>query len=110
MINWIPLNNSDQLQDILNSDQTFAIFKHSTTCGISAMAKKNFERFANLVDQSYDVFYLDLLSYRNISNEIATIWHIEHQSPQLLILKGQECLFHESHGSIDFDDLVKQLK
>ena len=52
MINWIPLNSLDQLQEILNSDQVCAIFKHSTTCGISGMAKRNLERFANLTDGS----------------------------------------------------------
>ena len=109
MINWVTLNRIEQLQEVLQSDQTIAIFKHSTTCGISGMAKKNFERFANLEAKSYNVYYLDLLAHRDISNEIATIWQVEHQSPQLLILKGKECLFHASHGDIDFDDIVKYL-
>lgn len=110
MINWIPLNSLDQLQEILNSEQVSAIFKHSTTCGISGMAKKNFERFANLTDKSYDVYYLDLLSFREISNQIASIWNVEHQSPQLLIIKGKTCIFNASHGDIDFDDVVNHIK
>ncbi|AIM35518.1 hypothetical protein KO02_01705 [Sphingobacterium sp. ML3W] len=109
-MNWVPLNNLDQLQQILDSQQVCAIFKHSTTCGISGMAKKNFERFANLSDKSYDVYYLDLLAFREISNQIASIWHIQHQSPQLLILQGDTCIFNASHGEIDFDDLVTYLK
>jgi bacillithiol system protein YtxJ len=110
MINWIPLNNLEQLQEILDSEQAVAIFKHSTTCGISGMAKKNFERFANLATKSYDVYYLDLLAFREISNQIASTWHVEHQSPQLLILTGKTCLFNASHGDIDFDDLARYLK
>lgn len=110
MINWIPLNSLDQLQEILNSDQVCAIFKHSTTCGISGMAKRNLERFANLTDKSYDVYYLDLLALREISHQIASIWHVEHQSPQLLIIKGKTCIFNASHGDIDFDDVVNHIK
>lgn len=109
MINWIPLDNLEQLQEILKSDQTYAIFKHSTTCGISAMAKRNLERMANTVTQSYSVYYLDLLANRDLSNQIAQIWGIAHQSPQLLILKGKSTLFDASHGDIDFDDIVKYL-
>ncbi|UIR55595.1 bacillithiol system redox-active protein YtxJ [Sphingobacterium sp. SRCM116780] len=110
MINWIPLTSLDQLQGLLNNQQVSAIFKHSTSCGISGMAKRNLERFANLADKPYDVYYLDLLAFREISNQIAQIWQVEHQSPQLLIVKGNSCLFDASHGEIDFDDIVNYLK
>lgn len=107
MINWIPLDSEEKLKAIFENQQTAVIFKHSTSCGISGMAKKNLERMATRNELKQDIYYLDLLAHRSISNLVASLWQVEHQSPQLLIVKGHDCLFHASHGDIDFDDISR---
>ncbi|MCS4228403.1 MULTISPECIES: bacillithiol system redox-active protein YtxJ [unclassified Sphingobacterium] len=109
MINWIELNTEEQLQELYQSDKVSAIFKHSTTCGISNMAKRSLERMSNTVDQDYSIYLLDLLRYRALSNEIAQRWNIEHQSPQILIVEGKNSLYDASHGDIQFDEIEKYL-
>ncbi|HEX8377537.1 MAG TPA: monothiol bacilliredoxin BrxC family protein, partial [Pedobacter sp.] len=42
-MNWIPLENIDQLQAIKQNPGYSILFKHSTRCSISLMAKKKFE-------------------------------------------------------------------
>ena len=101
-INWIHLTNIDQIKQIrsLSKSETVFIFKHSTRCGISKMVIKRFE---NMFDESMShvkVYYLDLLNYRDISNEIAVAFKVIHQSPQLLIIKNEVSVFNASHQDI----------
>ena len=101
-INWIRLTNIDQIKQIrsLSKSDTVFIFKHSTRCGISKMVIKRFE---NMFDESMSnvkVYYLDLLNYRDISNEIVVAFEVIHQSPQLLIIKNEVSVFNASHQDI----------
>jgi bacillithiol system protein YtxJ len=110
MLNWINLSSEEQLQLAINKSKDESIdgivlFKHSTTCSISAMAKNRLERKWDFDEQKLPVYYLDLLSYRNISNLIISELHIQHQSPQLLLLKNGVCVYHSSHSEISVDEL-----
>ena len=83
-VNWIHLTNVDQIKQInsLSKSETVFIFKHSTRCGISKMVIKRFE---NMFDESMNtikVYYLDLLKYRDVSNEVVETFKVIHQSPQ----------------------------
>ncbi|WP_312186015.1 bacillithiol system redox-active protein YtxJ [Sphingobacterium sp.] len=109
MINWIELNTEEQLQELYQSDSVAAIFKHSTTCGISNMAKRSLERMSTTSNYDYTIYLLDLLRYRPLSNEVAQLWQVEHQSPQILIISGKNSLYDASHGDIQFDEIEKYL-
>ena len=108
-INWTPLTSVEQIKEIkeLSNKQPIAIFKHSTRCGISSMVIK---RFVNSFDEElkdFKVYYLDLLSYRDVSNEIGHTFQVLHQSPQLLVVKNGEVISHASHYDIARIDLKK---
>ena len=51
-------------------------------------------------DYNFKVYLLDLLSYREVSNAITDIFEVEHQSPQILLIKNGNCVFHQSHNAI----------
>lgn len=111
-INWTPLTSVEQIKEIkeLSNKQPIAIFKHSTRCGISSMVIK---RFVNSFDEElkdFKVYYLDLLSYRDVSNEIGYTFQVLHQSPQLLVVKNGEVISHASHYDIARIDLKKSKK
>jgi bacillithiol system protein YtxJ len=108
---WNNLTTDDDLVKINNDsyNQPQIIFKHSTRCSISQMAKNRMiEGLDQLIDQAA-VYYLDLLSYRNISNEIANKWGIEHESPQIIIIKNGEAIYHSSHNMIKVTDIKEHL-
>lgn len=109
-INWIKLDNLIQLNQIQsNSHQKpTIIFKHSTSCSVSRMALKNFE---NEFDSQNDVetYFLDLLTYREISNQIATQFAVVHQSPQLLFIRNGKCVYNVSHSDIDALELKNKI-
>ena len=108
-MNWIDLNNMQQLADIkeLSKTRPQVIFKHSTRCSISTMAKSRLER--NEQPDSGDFYFLDLLKYRSISDQIATEFAVTHQSPQILLIKNTECVYEESHSGIQMDEIAEQM-
>ena len=108
LLPWISLDNLSQLSDIdeKSKGKTQVIFKHSTRCGISRMVMNQFVDAFN-VDSNLDLYYLDLLSYRDVSNEIGYKFQVMHQSPQLLIIKNGVTVAHSSHGAINDLDLEK---
>ncbi len=108
-INWIPLTSIDQLETIKeqSKQEVVFIFKHSTRCGISRMVIKQFENLFDETSKNLKVYYLDLLNYREISNEISAVFQVMHQSPQLLVIRNTHTVFHASHYDITEVALVK---
>ena len=109
IIPWNRLTSVDQLIEIEKESfhQSIAIFKHSTRCGTSSMALRQFERQFEIDNANVKLYFLDLLSFRDISNEIAIRFQVFHQSPQLIVLKDGNTIHHSSHYQIDAD-LLKQ--
>lgn len=109
-MNWKPLTQIDQLVnvDMQSHEMPVVIFKHSTTCSISAAAKSRLERNWNETDMvGIDTYILDLLANRTTSNAVATHYDIEHESPQVLVIKKGDCVYNQSHMGIDYNDLLK---
>lgn len=106
---WIPLISLAQLNDIetKSKTKTQVIFKHSTRCGISKMVMNQFIEAYDLTEKDIDLYYLDLLSYRDVSDEVGYKFQVIHQSPQMLVLKNGVVVSHASHGAINDIDLNK---
>ena len=105
-MNWIEITHISQIDDLKHSsnDNRVIIFKHSTRCSISSLALSKFERNWNYDDVT--PYFLDLINYRDISNHIAEVFNVEHQSPQLLVVENGQCVNHASHNSISSIDLT----
>ena len=107
-MNWIEITNESQLNDVkeLSKAKPQLIFKHSTRCSISSMAKSRLER--GVTADSIDFYYLDLIKHRNISLKIAEEFDVSHESPQVLLIKSGKCIYDESHSGISMDEIVAQ--
>ncbi len=110
-INWIPLEDLGQIEEIIALSEQFPviIFKHSTRCSISRMALKNFENEYDL-GQNVSAYYLDLISFREVSNEIESRFNVVHQSPQLLLIVGGNSVYDVSHSAIDAQELKSKIQ
>lgn len=109
-MNWNKLENIDQLNTIdeESKDKIVLIFKHSTRCSISSTALDRLERDWKETDsQKIKPYYLDLLSYRKISNEISLHYKVVHESPQVLLIKNGICIYHVSHLAININEITK---
>ena len=108
-LNWIPLTSIEQLEEIKEISKTEAvlIFKHSTRCGISSMVIKQFEKLFTEEHQNLKVYYLDLLNYRDISDEVGFTFQVMHQSPQLIAVKHGVSVENASHYEITNTNLSR---
>ncbi|MFA0962226.1 bacillithiol system redox-active protein YtxJ [Roseivirga sp. BDSF3-8] len=107
-MNWHNLTDTAQIEEIKedSKDRPVLVFKHSTRCSISSMALNRLERKWN--DSEMDglmPYYLDLVRYREVSNEVAQAFGIAHESPQVLLISNGECVYHTSHTGISYPDL-----
>ncbi len=108
-MNWISLESAEQLDGIKQKQGYSIIFKHSTRCSISLMAKRRFEMDLPDLPENLPVYFLDLIKYRDISNQVAQDFHVYHQSPQLLLIKDGECILDQSHGGISLEEALSEL-
>ncbi len=110
---WTTLADPAQLDtiDTASYDAPILIFKHSTRCSISSAALARLERaWTAANDQAHNVYYLDLLRYRAVSNTIAERYAIEHASPQVLVIRNGKCIYTESHFGIAYAEVIAQLE
>ncbi len=105
-MHWENLTSEQLFLDLVKNQPLFAVFKHSTRCSISSMAKNRVERDWSL---DFPIYYLDLIKYRSTSNLIASISAIEHKSPQLIVFQNGQPIYDASHSAIVIDDLKAEL-
>jgi len=109
-MNWTSLESADQLDSIKQKNGYSVIFKHSTRCSISMMAKRRFEMDWDRLPTEVPLYFLDLIRYRDISGKIAEEFSVHHESPQLLLIKDGECILDQSHGEISVDDTLLMIE
>ena len=84
------------------------IFKHSRACSTSSMVISRLERKWNTQEMGHvQTYFLDLLSYRQISNAISDQFRIRHESPQVLVIRDGEAVYNGSHFEIDYSSVQK---
>lgn len=109
---WKHLTETDQLDALISEshEHPVVIFKHSTTCGISAAAQHRIvSGWKDLREEDFTFYYLDLLTYRPISNAIAERLNVVHQSPQIIIVRDGEAVYDTSHHSVNASIIADQL-
>lgn len=106
-VKFFTLDKMEQFDeiDLISQTKPVVIFKHSTRCSISRMALKQFETEFNFPKEKIDWYLLDLLNHRDLSNEIASRYHVVHQSPQIVVIRNGKAVFNESHENITTVDL-----
>lgn len=107
---WMYLEETplDEIEKI-SFEKPVAIFKHSTRCSVSRMAWNQFSNQFDIEFEKMELYFLDLLAHRSISNEVAERFGVVHQSPQLIVIKDGKAVYDASHSDIDAQDLKNYL-
>lgn len=111
MNDWKQITQESDVRNIIEKSlsKPQIIYKHSTTCGISAHAEHKLIEGSHLLTENADVNYLDLLRFRSISTLIAKELKVTHQSPQIIVLKDSKVVHSTSHHAIDPAAIAKYL-
>ena len=107
-MNWIELQDLNSLEylKVKSYERAQVIFKHSTSCSISSVVKNRLEKSESPTE--IDFYYLDLINFRDVSNAVASLFQVHHESPQILVIKKGEYIYDESHYGIMMDDITEQ--
>jgi len=108
---WNSLNNVEQLNAIREESkiQSVIIFKHSTRCSISAAVLNRIERaWKEAETDNIKPYYLDLIKHRDISKQIEEDFNVQHESPQVLIIKDGKSIYNASHTAITYSTILKK--
>lgn len=105
---WKKIESEEDLAKAIEDSfqNKIAIFKHSTSCFISRTVLKNFEKEVENSDRPVNVYYLDLLAHRSVSNKIAADFEIRHESPQLIVIENGKPVNNASHQNISLSQIV----
>jgi bacillithiol system protein YtxJ len=112
-MNWTELRALDQLEEIKkeSAEKPVLIFKHSTRCNISRATLDRLERHWNEKEMgNVKAYFLDLLTNRVLSNQLAALFNVEHESPQILLIENGRSVLDLSHFEIDYNQIKAALK
>ncbi|HWW43272.1 MULTISPECIES: bacillithiol system redox-active protein YtxJ [Pedobacter] len=104
---WTNITDGTQISEIQKQTGYSLIFKHSTRCSVSMMAKRRFEMDWDALPEGTALYFLDLISYRDISAQIAETFQVHHESPQILLIKDGDCILDASHGDISAEEVAE---
>jgi bacillithiol system protein YtxJ len=106
-MHWIHLTDEDQLQNIIvrSQEKPQVIFKYSNRCFLSEVIFRRLQK--DCCPEQLDFYFLDLLSFRAVSDKVSDTFHVDHESPQILLIRDGECIFEESHSEISMEEILE---
>jgi bacillithiol system protein YtxJ len=109
---WNDLDDTSQIEAIISASEYHPqlIYKHSSRCSVCFFAKKQIEDIPEDLREQVDLHFIDVISWREVSNTIAKEFSIKHESPQLLVLCDGEVVWSGSHRSIQSDTITDKLQ
>lgn len=108
-VKWVNFIEEAQLDEFIkeSNERPVLFFKHSIRCSISSMAKSRLEAHWDI--ENVTPVYLDLINFRSLSNLLAEKFVVEHESPQIILVKNGQSIYNASHNQISVDDIKNNL-
>ena len=109
-LNWSNITSVEMLEEVYSSSENKPnlFFKHSTRCSISSMALNGFERNWNK-EVECNLYFIDLIAHRDVSNKLAELSGVIHQSPQAIVVSGGQIIYSATHSGIDANDIESRI-
>lgn len=104
---FVNLADAKNLDELIARSQTepVVLFKHSTTCPISAHAHREMERFTEA-----DVNLVIVQRARDLSGEIERRTGVRHESPQAMVLRAGAVVWNASHYDVTAEAVKEALE
>lgn len=102
-----PLQETSDFDRLLEEPLAI-VLKHSTACGMSARAHREAERF--LAEHPDHVIHkVEVLESRPVSDYIEAKTGVRHESPQVLVVRRGEVVWHGSHSRVTAEAIAESL-
>jgi bacillithiol system protein YtxJ len=105
------ITSKEQLEQAIRESyqQPVLLLKHSTACPISRAAHEEVATFCREFGEPLSAYVVYVIEDRPISNEIAEMFSVQHQSPQAFLLKDGSVKWHASHWNITREEIKQQI-
>lgn len=92
---FFRLSDKETLDQLLTAskERPVLVFKHSNSCPISSRAYREMEQLEG-------VNLLEVQSARELARELATITGVEHETPQVIVLRDGKAVWNASHYDV----------
>lgn len=108
---WIEFN-SDAYEHLneLSHQQPVIIFKYSYRCPVNQLALDRLQLDWKKEEMNgVKTYMLDIIGKRNLSNQLAEKFAVRHESPQILVIRDGQCVYHNSHMGINYDSIKNKI-
>lgn len=102
----MKITDVESFEELASRSQNGAVvvFKHSTTCPISAAAYSEMSRFEG------EVALVEVQRAGSLSREIAQRTGVTHESPQVLVLRKGKVVWDASHWKVKAEAVQEAVK
>lgn len=106
------IHSNDELEQAFEQslEKPVLLFKHSTTCPISAGAFSEYNSFIGKTNKNVVCYLVKVIEDRSVSNEVANITNVKHESPQLFLIQNKEVKWNTSHSKITVESIEQALE
>ncbi len=100
--NFTRITDIKTFEELLNQsrERPIVLFKHSTTCSVSASAYQEMKRFDG------EVLLVEVQNARALSCEIENRTRVAHESPQVLVLRNGQAVWNASHWKVNAEKVA----
>ena len=93
-----------------SKERPVLLFKHSTTCPISARAFREFKSHLEVSSPGVNYNLITVQSARRVSDEIESRLGLRHESPQAILVRNGQQVWNASHFSITAESLEEAIR
>jgi monothiol bacilliredoxin len=103
---FFRIDNKQTLDSLLSDSRTrpVIIFKHSNACGVSASAYRELEKLDNQVNM------VEVQTAREVSRDLADLTGVQHETPQVIVLRDGKAVWNASHFQIKAAEVIKAVE
>lgn len=108
---WNTLSDAEEIRTILekSKERPQLIYKHSNRCSVSFITKDELDSSAKKMSQFADLYIVDVIRQRDISNAVTTLLKVRHESPQAFLIKDENVVWKGSHWEINNQEILDHL-
>ena len=101
--------SSDEFDELLTHQKDFLLYKYNSKwCRISERTMNTMQQTMKVLRLQH-VYFVDVITHKPLSEYIAKVTGIHHESPQLLIIKKGKVQDYTSHMRISQERIEKQI-
>lgn len=98
-----------EAQALSAAAEPMVLFKHSATCSISVSVKREYDAFV-AANPDVPTRLVIVQNERPLSNALARVLRVQHESPQAIVVRQGEVLWHASHRRVTAAGLTNAVR